>query len=125
MAAAERLICASGDLPEGGKGWRFTVDRFGRETPAFAIRHRGRVFAYLNECGHVPAQLDWMPGEFFDYSKLYLVCSVHGALYAPDTGRCLGGRCQGKGLKPLPVEERGGAIYLLVPEKQNGHSASP
>jgi nitrite reductase/ring-hydroxylating ferredoxin subunit len=57
-------------------------------------------------------QLDWLPGEFFDDSKLYLICSVHGALYAPDSGQCLGGRCQGKGLAPLPVGEIDGQVFF-------------
>lgn len=119
MVEGERLICASADLAESGKGIRFTVQVYGRETPAFAIRFRGRVYAYLNECAHVPAELDWQPGEFFDHSKLYLICSIHGALYAPESGQCLGGRCQGKGLKPLSVEEHDGAIYLQ-PTSKNG-----
>jgi len=113
MAEKQRLICAASDLLDGGKGVRFAVQRYGRETPAFAIRYRGRVYAYLNECGHVPAQLDWQPGEFFDDSKLYLICSVHGALYSPESGRCLGGRCQGVGLKALPISEIDGQIYLV------------
>jgi nitrite reductase/ring-hydroxylating ferredoxin subunit len=71
----------------------------------------------LNECGHVPAELDWLPGEFFDDSKLYLICSIHGALYAPDTGRCLGGRCQGRGLKPLAMREIDGQIFLEQDDK--------
>lgn len=116
MAEDQRLICLSGDLPESGKGVRFSVEHGGGQVPAFVIRFGGRVYAYLNRCGHVPAELDWQPGEFFDYSKLYLICSIHGALYAPETGRCLGGRCQGKGLVPLSVEERDGAIYLLDKE---------
>ena len=119
MADALRLICAGADLLDAGKGVRFTVTRFGREVPAFVIRFRGQVFGYLNECGHVPAQMDWQPGEFFDDSKLYLICSIHGALYAPDTGRCLGGRCHGKGLKPLKVREIEGQIYLAQ-EGKNG-----
>lgn len=119
MAAEERLICASGDLEDCGRGARFTVQRRGEEVPAFVIRFRGQVHAYLNQCGHVPAQLDWQPGEFFDYSKLYLVCSIHGALYAPESGQCLGGRCQGVGLKTLRVEERAGFVYLLS-DSHNG-----
>jgi len=103
MAVQVRLICSSEGVVESGPGYRFSVDRYGRETPAFVIRFRGKVHAYLNECGHVPAQLDWQPGEFFDDSKLYLICSVHGALYAPESGRCLGGRCHAKGLVALPV----------------------
>jgi nitrite reductase/ring-hydroxylating ferredoxin subunit len=97
---------------EAGRGFRFTVEREGRAVPAFVIRFNGRVHAYLNECGHVPAELDWMPGEFFDHSKLYLICSIHGALYAPDSGQCLGGPCWGNGLRPLMVREADGMIWL-------------
>jgi nitrite reductase/ring-hydroxylating ferredoxin subunit len=108
----QRLICAGSDLDEGGIGVRFVIDRNGREAEAFAVRFEGRVRAFLNECGHIPAQLDWRPGEFFDDSKLYLVCSVHGALYAPDTGACLSGRCAGRGLRALPVSEIDNRVYL-------------
>ena len=114
MVAGLRLICLAGDIAEAGKGVRFKVNRYGREVPAFVIRFRGLVHAYVNECGHVPAELDWQPGEFFDDSKLYLICSIHGALYAPESGRCLGGRCQGKGLKPLGVQEINGQIFLKL-----------
>jgi nitrite reductase/ring-hydroxylating ferredoxin subunit len=118
VAEKLRLICASHELGEAGKGFRFTIRRYEREVPAFLVRFHGRVYGYLNECGHIPAQLDWQPGAFFDDSKLYLICSIHGALYAPDTGRCLGGRCQGNGLKPLPVREIEGNIFL---DEQGNH----
>lgn len=114
MAATQRLICASEALADGGQGVRFTVDYGGRPRPAFAVRYRGKPYAYLNECGHVPAELDWQHGEFFDHSKLYLICAIHGALYAPDSGRCLGGRCEGRGLKPLPVSESEGNVFLML-----------
>ena len=119
MAGEARLICASSDLLEGGKGVIFTVDRKNGPIPAFAIRFQGLAYAYLNQCGHLPAALDWLPGEFFDDSKLYLICSVHGALFAPDTGRCLSGRCRGQGLQPVAVSEREGNIYLLEAESQD------
>lgn len=116
MAPSERLICSSADVPEGGAGFRFSVTRFEREEPAFIIRFHGRVYAYMNRCGHVPVELDWQHGEFFDDSKLYLICATHGALYAPESGHCLGGRCNGKGLEPLSVIERDGLIYLTPNE---------
>ena len=109
---SQRLICASEDLVEGGRGVRFTVDRHGVGEPAFVVRHRGQVHAYLNRCGHISVELDWQPGEFFDYSGLYLICATHGALYAPESGRCLGGRCNGKGLEAVAVIERDGQILL-------------
>ena len=113
MAEIQRLICASSDLLDGGRGVRFSVSRDGKEEPAFAVRFQGRVYGYLNRCAHVPIELDWQHGEFFDYSKLYLICTTHGALYAPETGRCLGGRCQGRGLIPLRLEELDGAVYYI------------
>ncbi len=112
MVENERLICASGELQEAGTGIRFEVARGGERLPAFAVRYDGRVYGYLNRCGHVPVELDWQPGEFFDYSRLYLACSTHGALYDPKSGACVTGRCNGQGLISLPMVERDGAIYL-------------
>lgn len=121
MADAERVapivvagkpICSSAALVDGGDGWCFSVERFGGLEPAFAIRHNSVARAYLNRCGHIPVELDWQPGKFFDDSGLYLICSTHGALYSPQNGRCLGGRCNGKGLVGLDIIERDGNIYL-------------
>jgi nitrite reductase/ring-hydroxylating ferredoxin subunit len=113
MAAGERLICAAADLVDRGRGVRFELDRHGVREPAFAVRYGGKAYAYLNRCAHVPVELDWQPGEFFDDSGLYLTCATHGALYAPESGRCLGGRCNGNGLQPIPVVERDGQVFLL------------
>lgn len=112
MAQKQRLICSAAEVEESAKGFRFKLERDGREVPAFVIRYQGRVHGYVNQCGHVPAELDWQPGNFFDDSKLYLICSIHGALYAPESGRCLGGRCQGVGLKAIKVIEIDGEIFL-------------
>ncbi|HWU84336.1 MAG TPA: Rieske 2Fe-2S domain-containing protein [Rhodocyclaceae bacterium] len=112
-APTERFICSSEALPERGDGVTFEVPWHGQSAPAFAIRYNGRVHAYLNRCAHAPVRLDWDSGGFFDHSRLYLLCATHGALYAPDSGQCLGGRCNGKGLQALQVTERDGAVYLL------------
>ncbi|RLJ64955.1 Rieske (2Fe-2S) protein [Sulfurisoma sediminicola] len=115
MARRERLICASDDLVDGGPGIRCEVAGDAAEAPvaAFAVRFRGRVHAYLNRCGHIPVELDWQHGQFFESGGLYLICATHGALYDPETGHCVGGRCNGRGLVPLEVSERGGSVYLL------------
>jgi nitrite reductase/ring-hydroxylating ferredoxin subunit len=118
VAERERLICQSDALAEGGCGIRFEVQAQGETMPAFAVRYAGRVYGYVNRCGHIPVELDWQPGEFFDYSRIYLVCSTHGALYHPETGACVTGRCNGRGLICLPLIERDGAIYLK--EVHNG-----
>lgn len=117
MAAGERLICDSSALIDSGDGVCFDTMHRGRREPAFAIRYEGRVYAYLNRCAHMPIELDWSPGKFFDGEGLLLICSSHGALYAPDTGECLGGPCLG-GLVALDVEEREGTVVLK--ESGNG-----
>jgi nitrite reductase/ring-hydroxylating ferredoxin subunit len=116
----QRRICRSDELVDGGPGVRFTVARFGAGEPAFLVRFRGQVHAYLNRCGHVPVEMDWQQGEFFDSSGLYLICATHGALYAPDSGRCLGGRCNGKGLEKLVVGEHDGWVVLTGEGGQGG-----
>jgi len=112
MAGAERLVCTSAELIDFGDGVRFEVEVNGKLEPAFAVRYRGRVYAYRNRCAHMPMELDWKPGKFFDFGGLHLVCSTHGAAYAPDTGRCLRGPCFEEGLAPVPVEERDGRVIV-------------
>src|SRR5512139_3062973 len=113
MAERERLICAASELVEQGRGVRFEVTRNDQPQPAFVVRHGGQPRAFLNQCGHVPVELDWQEGEFFDDSRLYLICSTHGALYHPASGACVGGRCGGRGLVTVPVVERDGHVYLM------------
>lgn len=112
MAAELRLICDSEQLEEGGAGVRFDVNFGGGETLAFAVRFDGLCRAYLNQCAHIPVELDFQEGEFFDDSGLYLVCSTHGALYAPESGACMGGPCNGRGLTPLKVVEVDGKVFV-------------
>jgi nitrite reductase/ring-hydroxylating ferredoxin subunit len=116
MAGSERLICASAKLSDSGKAVRFEVEYLGETTPAFVIRFDGAVFGYLNRCGHRPMELDWRASEVFDLEGRNLICSTHGASYAPVTGRCLGGPCGGTPLLKLLIAERGGTVYYLGPE---------
>lgn len=113
MVAAPRLICASAALVEAGRGVRFETEYFGEKAPAFAVRSGGVVRAYLNRCSHVPMELDWQEGVFFDSNGTDLICSTHGATYAAHDGRCLGGPCQGTPLVRLLVEEREGKVYFM------------
>ena len=120
MAQTERIICASSALVDGGPGVRFTLQRDGRDAAAFVIRYDGTVHAYLNSCAHIPVELDWMEGEFFDRSGLYLICATHGATYDPATGQCIMGPCKGQRLTPVTVEEHGGNVYIVESENKYG-----
>ena len=103
-------ICTSSALEEGGKGVRFPVTAGGEDRTGFVVRYNNAVYGYLNQCAHVPIELDWNEGDFFESSGLYLMCSTHGALYVPDSGRCAGGPCRGGRLRPIVVFEKDGQV---------------
>jgi nitrite reductase/ring-hydroxylating ferredoxin subunit len=104
-------ICDSESLDEGGKGIRFPVTVGGDDLTAFVVRYGQEPRAYLNRCAHLPMELDWTEGEFFESSGLYLMCATHGALYEPDTGQCAGGPCRGGRLHAIKVIERDKKIF--------------
>jgi nitrite reductase/ring-hydroxylating ferredoxin subunit len=104
-------ICASDLLQEGGKGIRFPLTVSGEDGTGFVVRYDGAVYAYLNRCAHVPIELDWNEGDFFESSGLYLMCSTHGAIYTPDSGRCAGGPCRGGRLRPIMVFEKDNQVF--------------
>lgn len=108
-------------LEDSGLGYRFDLkpldsnpqkQRLPDVVPAFAVRFDGRIYAYLNICGHIAVQLDYKEGDFFDDEGENLMCATHGAQYAPDTGKCLSGPCYGVGLDPLDVIVEEGKMYL-------------
>ena len=103
-------LCASSDLEDGGRAVVFDVEVKGESVRAFALRFEGQVVGYLNRCVHVPAEMDWQEGQFLDGDKRFIMCSIHGALYEPTDGRCVGGPC-GKGqLTALSMGERDGQV---------------
>lgn len=112
MVAPGEVICPATRLVDGGDGFRFEVDLGHGLLQAFAVRHHGRVVAYLNRCAHIPVELDWQPGHFFDDTGNYLICATHGATYDPASGACLAGPCRGARLIPVPVLEQDGMIRL-------------
>jgi nitrite reductase/ring-hydroxylating ferredoxin subunit len=108
-------LCASHSLKQGGIGVRFKVHAGGEVLPAFVVRHRDGVAAFINRCGHRDLELDWSLGEFFDLESRWLICATHGAHYDPKTGACQSGPCNGVGLTVLAIIEEAGGIYLADP----------
>jgi nitrite reductase/ring-hydroxylating ferredoxin subunit len=106
-------LCDAAAVEEGGKGVRFPLRAFGADATGFVVRYEGKTYAYLNRCAHVPVELDWFKGEFFESEKRYLMCSTHGAIYAPESGACKGGPCRGGKLRPIALRELDGRIYWL------------
>jgi len=120
-------LCDGSDLAEGGDGRRFDiVGAAGRPEAAFAVRVDGQPRAYLNRCAHVPVELDWLPGRFLDDSGLYVICTVHGAMYDATDGACAGGPCDGRGLQAVGCREQDGQVWVnavLAPSADSPESA--
>lgn len=115
-------VCNADQLVEGGEGLRFDLPPWtspaGVLRPAFVVRYDGQARAFLNQCAHVPVELDWQPGRFFEDSGLYLICATHGAMYRPDDGFCVAGPCRGRSLQSLPCREVDGVVIVGVVEAQ-------
>ena len=118
-------LCASVELAERGRAHLFEVMHFHEKLRAFALRFDGRVVAYLNRCLHVPTEMDWQPGEFLDADREFIICSIHGASYAPQDGRCAGGPCGRGRLTALEVSEREGEVYWYPSRETRPVSPTP
>lgn len=77
------------------------------------IRFKGEVYAYLNQCVHMPKALDCEESNIFDESGRYIQCSMHSICYDPISGVSVSELCAGKKLTQLKVVEQGDWIYLV------------
>lgn len=112
MADNERVICPSQALEERGWGVRFDLPELGERTTGFVVRFAGKTHAYVNRCAHIPVELDWNEGDFFNISKDYLICATHGAHYEPTNGHCVMGPCKGQRLQAIDVFERNQQVVI-------------
>ena len=60
------------------------------------------VHAYKNSCPHIGIGLDYGDGHC-KHGEDQLICNMHGALFAADTGYCTDGPCLGDSLTRLSV----------------------
>lgn len=104
-------LCSASELAERGTAVRFDVRYVGETVSAFAVRVDGQPVAYLNRCAHVPTEMDWQWGEFWDGDREHLVCAIHGAAYEPHSGRCVGGPCGRGRLLPIALREQDGVVH--------------
>jgi len=107
-----KLVFSSASLTNKGLGLRFKMPMYGEFVSGFLIRYENKVYAYVNQCAHIPIELDWKEGEFFTAEKDFLICATHGAQYQPNTGLCVMGPCKGRSLKPMDVLEENGRIVV-------------
>lgn len=112
----DSIVFNSADLQEKSLGLRFSLPQLGEHATGFVIRFDNKPHAYINQCAHLPVELDWSEGEFFTRDKDFLICATHGAQYEADTGYCVYGPCKGKRLQSLPVTEKDDQVIIHLNE---------
>ena len=96
---------------------KFMLRCNGRDIEAFVLNHGGAFYAYVNRCCHIPMTMDWVDNQFLTDDFAYIQCATHGALYEPDSGRCVAGPPLGRCLTAVPLTVRGGEIYATCPDE--------
>ncbi len=111
-AKRQLVVCVSADLVD--RDYRIVPLLFKDEPhTAIVLRHRGQIYAYLNQCVHMVRRLDCMHDAIFDEQQEHLRCSMHGIVYDPATGESLSVLCSGQRLEPLRVTEREGQVIII------------
>jgi nitrite reductase/ring-hydroxylating ferredoxin subunit len=105
--AVGTVLCAFGELPDPGARGFVVGDR-----QIIAVRWGEGVYGFVNSCPHVGVSLDIEPDQFFDFTGSYLLCSYHGAIFQPNTGKCVRGPCRGQSLTPFPLKIENGQIVV-------------
>ena len=78
----------------------------------FVVRYQGKVHAYVNACPHMGWPLNLQADVFFAPFAPLLQCVSHGALFEPDSGKCVAGPCFGQRLQSLDVEVIDSIIHV-------------
>lgn len=76
----------------------------------FVVRKGEAVFGYADRCPHAGLPLAQQLDQYLTPDGGLIACSWHGAVFAVETGACVGGPCVGARLTPWPVEVREGRV---------------
>ncbi|MCI0732695.1 MAG: Rieske 2Fe-2S domain-containing protein [Methylococcaceae bacterium] len=105
-----KLICALDDLNEVDC-LEFVLFEKNTETKGFVVKVRNRIVAYKNQCPHAGVPLNWQENKFLDLVGSYIQCTLHGALFQIENGRCIWGPCKGQSLKPIATWVENNRLY--------------
>jgi nitrite reductase/ring-hydroxylating ferredoxin subunit len=98
---------------------KFTYTTDAGEREGFVIRLGERVYAYKNQCRHIPMTMDWVENRFLSRDGCYIQCATHGARYEIASGLCVDGPPTGERLIALAVEIDGEDAIVTLPESNN------
>ncbi len=103
------FVCNSNELGEA-QHKTLGVKYKGELHSVIIFRFKHRVYAYINQCVHMPKQLTCEKDVIFDDTGKLLRCSMHGIVYDPETGISQSTMCNGEQLRSIRIIEQGGVI---------------
>ncbi len=105
------VVCRIDELePVDARG--FSLDSAEDGHTGFVVRKNDAVHAYRNVCPHAGHALHWKPHRFLTRNLDLIMCSVHGAVFDIESGRCVGGPCPGRALTPLRAAVESGEVVI-------------
>jgi nitrite reductase/ring-hydroxylating ferredoxin subunit len=110
-------LCHIDEIPNPGSK-EFQLEQF--DLPFFIVKKGENLRAYVNNCPHTGAPLNWQPDKFLNYEQDLIQCSLHMAIFDISSGKCIAGPCVNKGLHKVEIKVQNGDIYLN--EKNIGKS---
>lgn len=109
-------LCHMNDLDDpDSRGFELEQDD-GEEFLLFLVKKDGQVYGYKNKCPHAGVNLEWQPNQFLDLEKSMIQCSMHGALFQIESGRCVSGPCNGDYLDSidLDIDDKGNIFFRAI-----------
>ena len=108
--SAERLYATPAGVGLGplaaipdGRARNYVVQMRAGRFHGFVVRRGAAVFGYVDRCPHMGLPLAQVLDEYLTPAGDLIACSWHSALFAIDSGVCVGGPCPGQRLTPWPV----------------------
>lgn len=98
------------DLIAEGRARSFVLQMKAKRFHGFVVRRDGQVHGYVDRCPHAGLPLAQRLDDYLTPNAGLIACSWHSALFAIDTGLCVGGPCMGQSLTAWPVRVDGDAI---------------
>jgi len=96
------VICRLAEISDPGtRGFSLPGAQFPDEY--FLVHWYRRVYAYRNLCPHAGRFLNFKPDSFLTRDHTLIICAGHGALFEPESGRCVAGPCVGQALDSMRV----------------------
>ena len=83
----------------------------GYDRPLIVVQEQGQVYAYINSCPHIGVPLDYGDGRCLAEPG-FLLCTLHGARFASESGLCTEGPCVGDHLESVTIDVVDGKVVL-------------